>query len=123
MTNKKGAGPGRPPIAANEKRTTRTFKATDVEWQAIQQRAAAAGLSASEFIRLKTIGEDTVKEVSYGLFKIIGDRADEAADALDREERNLDYLYDGIAPSRDGYEEARIKMFARICEDFGVVIR
>jgi hypothetical protein len=112
---------GRP--AVTEKRTTRTFKATDAEWQAIQEKAAVVGQSASEFIRSKTIGEDTVKEVTYGLYRIIGDRAAEAAESLDQEERNLDYLYDGIAPNRDGYEEAKIKIFARICEDFGVVIR
>lgn len=40
---------GRP--AVTEKRTTRTFKATDTEWQAIQQTAAERGLSASEYIR------------------------------------------------------------------------
>lgn len=40
---------GRP--AVTEKRTTRTFKATDTEWQAIQQAAAERGLSASEYIR------------------------------------------------------------------------
>lgn len=40
---------GRP--AVTEKRTTRTFKATDTEWQAIQLQAAERGLSASEYIR------------------------------------------------------------------------
>ena len=40
---------GRPEVT--EKRTTRTFKATDTEWQAIQLQAAERGLSASEYIR------------------------------------------------------------------------
>jgi hypothetical protein len=42
---------GRPAMSADEKRKTRTFKATDTEWQAIQQMAAERGLSASEYIR------------------------------------------------------------------------
>lgn len=40
---------GRP--AVTEKRTTRSFKATDSEWKAIQHAAANRGLSASEYIR------------------------------------------------------------------------
>jgi hypothetical protein len=40
---------GRPVVT--EKRKTRTIKATDTEWQAIQQMAAERGLSASEYIR------------------------------------------------------------------------
>lgn len=112
---------GRP--AVEEKRKTRTFKATDGEWQLIQQRAASAGLSASEFIRLKALGGIRMNEVKYGLYVIVGDRAEEAADALDREERNLDYLYEGIAPDRTGYEEAKVKIFTKICQDFEVVIR
>ena len=51
-------GPGRPAMADEEKRKPRSFKATDQEWQAIQERAAAAGLSAGEYIRQKTLGAD-----------------------------------------------------------------
>ncbi len=112
---------GRP--AVTEKRTTRTFKATDTEWQAIQLQAAERGLSASEFIRLKTMGGAKMPEVIYGLYRIVGDRAEEAAEALDKEERNLDYLYEGIAPDRTGYEEAKIKIFTKICQEFDVKIR
>lgn len=50
--------PGRPAIPPDEKRKPRSFKATDAEWQAIQERAAAAGLSAGEYIRQKTLGAD-----------------------------------------------------------------
>lgn len=114
---------GRPAMADGEKRKARSFKATDYEWGMIQKQAEAVGLSASEFIRLKTLGGVKMPEVVYGLYRIIGDRADEAADALDREERNLDYLYEGIAPDRTGYEEAKIKIFTKICQDFDVKIK
>lgn len=46
---------GRPPMAADEKRKARSFKATDTEWQAIQQIAANRGLSASEYIRMVSL--------------------------------------------------------------------
>ena len=42
---------GRPAMSADKKRKTRTFKATDTEWQAIQRMAAERGLSASEYLR------------------------------------------------------------------------
>ena len=51
----------------SEKRKARTFKATDTEWQAIQLQAAERGLSASEYIRLKTMGGAKMPEVIYGL--------------------------------------------------------
>lgn len=63
------------------------------------------------------------KEVKYFPFTIIGDHAEEAAAALEEEERNLDYLYDGIAPDRTGYEEARMNILAKIKDEFGVEIR
>ena len=114
---------GRPAMPESEKRKARSFKATEYEWKRIQEEAEASGLSASEFIRLKTLGGAKMPEVVYGLYRIVGDRAEEAAEALDKEERNLDYLYEGIAPDRTGYEEAKIKIFTKICQDFDVKIK
>ena len=36
-------------------------------------------------------------------------RTFKATDTECKEERNLDYLYEGIAPDRTGYEEAKIR--------------
>ena len=47
---------GRP--AVSEKRKTRSFKATDTEWQAIQRMAAERGLSASEYLRNVTLRKE-----------------------------------------------------------------
>ena len=47
---------GRP--AVSEKRKPRSFKATDTEWQAIQQMAAERGLSASEYLRNVALGKE-----------------------------------------------------------------
>lgn len=114
---------GRPALPDDEKRKPRSIKLSDEEWQEIQRRASDSGVSAAEFIRLKTMGGAKMPEVIYGLYRIVGDRAEEAAEALDKEERNLDYLYEGIAPDRTGYEEAKIKIFAKICQEFDVKIR
>jgi len=64
-----------------------------------------------------------MKQVKYFPFTITGECAEEAAAALEKEERNLDRLYDGIAPDRTGYEDARMKILARIKEEFNVEIR
>lgn len=48
-------GAGRPPTG-NPRRKLRSFKATDEEWEQIKQKAEQAGLTASEYIRLKTLG-------------------------------------------------------------------
>lgn len=64
-----------------------------------------------------------MKQVKYFPFTITGNRAEEAAAALEKEERNLDRIYDGIAPDRTGYEEARLKVLARIKKEFNVEIR
>ena len=57
MINPTKRKPGRPP--ATDKRKIRTIKMTDAEWQEIQARAMAAGISAGEYIRqaaLKGVG-------------------------------------------------------------------
>lgn len=61
---------GRP--AVTEKRKIRTFKATDTEWQAIQQMAAERGLSASEYIRNVALEkeEDHMKKNCNETFEI-----------------------------------------------------
>jgi|LSQX01.2.fsa_nt_gb hypothetical protein len=61
-----------------------------------------------------------IKEVKYYPFIIKGDKADEAAEELDIEERNLDRLYEGIAPSSDGYLQAREKIRKKIQEKYDV---
>lgn len=48
-------GAGRPPLA--NPRKIRAFKATDEEWQKIREKAREAGLTASEYIRKKILGE------------------------------------------------------------------
>lgn len=51
----KRPGAGRPVV--NDKRKLRSFKATDSEWEQIQQKAHNAGFSsASEYIRAKALG-------------------------------------------------------------------
>jgi len=47
---------GRPALEPDKKRKPRSFKATDEEWQDIQDRAKEAGMSAGEYIRRKTLG-------------------------------------------------------------------
>lgn len=62
-------------------------------------------------------------QVKYYPFTITGEQAEQAAKALEIEERNLDRLYDAVAPDRTGYEEARIKILTKIKEEFAVEIR
>ena len=52
------AGPGRPALSPEEKRKPRSVKMSDAEWEEIQKRAADLGVSASEYIRLKTLAGD-----------------------------------------------------------------
>jgi len=61
-------------------------------------------------------------QVKYYPFTIAGERAEEAAKALEIEERNLDRLYDGIAPDRAGFEETRMKILEKIKKEFAVLI-
>ena len=49
---------GRPSVPPDERRKLRSVKMTDAEWEEIQKRAADSGVSASEFIRLKTLAGD-----------------------------------------------------------------
>ena len=49
---------GRPAMSADEERKLRSVKMTDAEWEEIQKRAADSGVSASEYIRLKTLAGD-----------------------------------------------------------------
>ena len=49
---------GRPAMPEAQKRKTRTIKMSDQEWQRLQQRAADVGVSAAEYIRLKTLAGD-----------------------------------------------------------------
>lgn len=49
---------GRPSVPPDEKRKPRSVKMTDTEWEEIQKRAADLGVSASEYIRLKTLAGD-----------------------------------------------------------------
>jgi len=49
---------GRPSVPPDERRKLRSVKMTDAEWEEIQKRAADLGVSASEYIRLKTLAGD-----------------------------------------------------------------
>ena len=49
---------GRPSVPPDERRKLRSVKMTDAEWEEIQKRAADLGVSASEYIRLKTLVGD-----------------------------------------------------------------
>lgn len=53
MTKKQSVG--RPPMGPDEKRKPRSVKMSDAEWEEIQKRAAKLGITASEYIRLKTL--------------------------------------------------------------------
>lgn len=44
---------GRPAMDPDDKRKPRSIKMTDEEWEEIKKLAAEAGMSASEYIRLK----------------------------------------------------------------------
>ena len=46
---------GRPAMSADEKRKPRSVKMSDAEWEEIQRRAAKLGITASEYIRLRTL--------------------------------------------------------------------
>lgn len=62
-------------------------------------------------------------EAKHFPFTIIGELAAEAVAALQDEERVLDRIYEGIAPDHSGYETARMKILAKIKEEYGVIIR
>lgn len=51
-------GPGRPAMPDDEKRKPRSIKLSDEEWREIQRRASEIGVSAAEYIRLKTLAGD-----------------------------------------------------------------
>ena len=48
-------GAGRPAVSDEEFRKLRSFKANDVEWEQIKAKAKKAGVTASEYIRTKTL--------------------------------------------------------------------
>ncbi len=52
---KGGARPGAGRPQVKHLRKIRSFKATDEEWQKIKEKAKQEGLSASEYIRKKTL--------------------------------------------------------------------
>ena len=45
---------GRPALG-DDKRKPRSVKMSDAEWEEIQKRAAKLGITASEYIRLRTL--------------------------------------------------------------------
>ena len=49
---------GRPAMDPDDKRKPRSIKMTDEEWETIKRKAEGAGVSATEFIRLKTLAGD-----------------------------------------------------------------
>ena len=49
---------GRPSVPPDERRKPRSIRMTDAEWEEIQKRAADLGVSASKYIRLKTLAGD-----------------------------------------------------------------
>lgn len=63
-----------------------------------------------------------MKEVKFYPYVIKGEQAEQAAEALDKEIENLDRIYEGIAPSSDGYYEAKSKIIAKIKKQFAVEI-
>jgi len=59
MTEKKGRGGPRPgagrPAPPGGRRKLRSFKANDIEWQQMQEKAKEAGITASDYIRQKAL--------------------------------------------------------------------
>lgn len=49
---------GRPALADNQKRKTRSIKMSDQEWEEMQRKAHEEGISVAELIRNKTLGAD-----------------------------------------------------------------
>ena len=49
---------GRPAMTENQKRKPRSIKMSDQEWEELQRKAQEAGVSAAEYIRLKTLAGD-----------------------------------------------------------------
>jgi len=62
-----------------------------------------------------------MKSVPFYPYVVRGEKAEEAANALDKAIHNLDYLY-SAAPSGDGYTEARMKILADVARDYDVKI-
>lgn len=50
-------GPGRPALPRGDKRSPRSIKMSDDEWEKIKDLAKREGLSASEYVRIKALGE------------------------------------------------------------------
>lgn len=50
--------PGRPALPESEKRKPRSVKLSDAEWEKVKYLADKAGVSVSEHIRQKSLGED-----------------------------------------------------------------
>ena len=48
-------GPGRPELPDKLKRKGRHVKMTDAEWSKIKKLAAAKGVTASEYVRVKAL--------------------------------------------------------------------
>lgn len=63
------------------------------------------------------------KQIKFYPYTITGNQADQAATELDKEIRNLDYQYEGVAPNSDGYYEAKSKIITKIKERFNVEIK
>jgi len=54
-------------MGPDEKRKPRSVKMSDAEWEEIQKRAAKLGITASEYIRLRTLVPGTMPRPNHPL--------------------------------------------------------
>ena len=98
---------GRPAMSADKKRKTRTFKATDTEWQAIQRMAAERGLSASEYLRNVTLGKEEnhmKKKMNWNETFDLNENGDFFATEVEFEEGSQYVYYSGTYRNIEGQE-------------------
>ena len=64
-----------------------------------------------------------MKKINYGMYTITGDRAEDAAAALDKEETRLEFFNLVMRPGENSYIDSRIAMYKKIEVDYNVTIK
>src|SRR5690606_24842981 len=68
-------GAGRPPLPEGEVRKARSVKFSDAEWEAVKEMATMAGISTSEFIRMRAL-ESTDEWLLEQIRQVANDQTD-----------------------------------------------
>ena len=100
------SGAGRPPV--EDKRTSRSIKFSDAEWETVKQKADAAGTTISEYVREKALNCEVEDLIMEKKFISLADLRYDLVDFYDSEgNKHLDNNFIGVYGNQvDGWDTA-----------------